>query len=225
MASSFSSKPYIFNRENLERYTDGLYCRACKHAAAGTCPFEATYEELSDELFPRLNQRDDTTLPYRPPQHERPAPAPKYASPGDRPLLWVHTDGLNPEWPAFRQQPDSPSVFVWDTAWLAAEQITLKRVVFIAECLKEMPAALAIRAGDPAAEVLAAAQAHGSTHILALRTPDPRLQAAAAALARHLPVVWLDPPAFAAGVREQDLKRFSRYWQRAQGSALHPTRA
>ena len=227
VASSFSSKPYIFNRENLERYTDGLYCRACKHAAAGTCPFEATYEELSDELFPRLHDRGDgtTTLPYLPPLRERPAPAPLSPSVGDRPLLWVHTDGLNPEWPAFREHPNSPSVFVWDTAWLAAEQITLKRVVFIAECLREMPPALAIHAGDPASEILAAARAHGSTHVLALRTPDPRLQAAALTVRQHLPVVWLDPPAFAAGVREGDLKRFSRYWQRAQSSALHPTRA
>ncbi len=229
VASSFSSKPYIFNRENLERYTDSVYCRACKHAAAGTCPFEATYEELSDELFPRLHarpdQQDDATLPYRPPLHERPAAALRSAAAGDRPLLWVHTDGLNPEWPAFKQYPDSPSMYVWDTAWLAGEQITLKRLVFIAESLQEMPPALPIAAGDPAAEILAAAQAHGSTHVLALRTPDPRLQAAALTIAQQLPVVWLDPPPFAAGVREGDLKRFSRYWQRAQGSALQPTRA
>ncbi len=228
VASSFSSKPYIFNRENLERYTDGVYCRACRHATDGTCPFEATYEELSDELFPRLHDRDDdTTHPYRPPSHERPAFSQRPAPLGGRPLLWVHTDGLNPAWPAFQEQPDSPSVFVWDTAWLAAEQITLKRILFLAECLREMPPALLIHAGDPATEVLAAAQAHrsthGITHVLALRTPDPRLQAAALTIGQHLPVIWLDPPPFAAGVREQDLKRFSRYWQRAQGSALRPT--
>ncbi|MDZ4878442.1 MAG: hypothetical protein CLLPBCKN_007877 [Chroococcidiopsis cubana SAG 39.79] len=29
VASTFSHKPYFFNRENLERYTNGVYCREC----------------------------------------------------------------------------------------------------------------------------------------------------------------------------------------------------
>ena len=38
VASTFASTPYIFNRENLERFTEGRYCRVCKHADTGTCP-------------------------------------------------------------------------------------------------------------------------------------------------------------------------------------------
>jgi deoxyribodipyrimidine photo-lyase len=49
VASSFSNKPYFFNRENLERHTDGLYCRVCRHY--GSCPFEGAYEDLSQKLF------------------------------------------------------------------------------------------------------------------------------------------------------------------------------
>ena len=51
VASSFSHKPYIFNRANLERYSGGRYCASCALAAAG-CPFEASYEELQARLFP-----------------------------------------------------------------------------------------------------------------------------------------------------------------------------
>ncbi len=51
VASTFGSKPYIFNRENLERYTAGVYCANCPSRNA--CPFDKTYEELSAELFPR----------------------------------------------------------------------------------------------------------------------------------------------------------------------------
>ena len=49
VASTFSHKPYFFNRENVEKYTDGLYCGAC--AARSDCPFNASYEQLSDRLF------------------------------------------------------------------------------------------------------------------------------------------------------------------------------
>jgi deoxyribodipyrimidine photo-lyase len=51
VASSFSSKPYMFNRENLERFSSGRFCRDCALAGAG-CPFEASYEQLQADLFP-----------------------------------------------------------------------------------------------------------------------------------------------------------------------------
>lgn len=51
VASTFSSKPYIFNRENLERYTDSIYCANCPSKQA--CPFEADYATLSAKLFPK----------------------------------------------------------------------------------------------------------------------------------------------------------------------------
>jgi deoxyribodipyrimidine photo-lyase len=53
VASTFSSKPYFFNRDNLEQFTDGLYCRQCRHYRTG-CPFEATYDDLQRRLFPRV---------------------------------------------------------------------------------------------------------------------------------------------------------------------------
>ncbi len=49
VASTFSHKPYFFNRENLEKYTGGIYCRVCP--ARGNCDFEGTYDELSERLF------------------------------------------------------------------------------------------------------------------------------------------------------------------------------
>lgn len=49
VASTFGQKPYIFNRENLERFTGGAYCDAC--ARSGDCPFDASYEALDRRLF------------------------------------------------------------------------------------------------------------------------------------------------------------------------------
>ena len=50
MASSFSHKPYFFNRGNLERYSNGSFCRSCPLSEEG-CPFEASYDQLEAELF------------------------------------------------------------------------------------------------------------------------------------------------------------------------------
>ncbi|MEM7726922.1 MAG: FAD-binding domain-containing protein [Cyanobacteria bacterium P01_A01_bin.45] len=51
VASTFSHKPYFFNRENLERYTNGIYCRECP--LYGRCDFEGSYEELEEKIFPK----------------------------------------------------------------------------------------------------------------------------------------------------------------------------
>jgi deoxyribodipyrimidine photo-lyase len=53
VASTFSHKPYFFNRENLERYSEGKYCQPCP--LYGQCDFEGSYEQLSDRLFPHAN--------------------------------------------------------------------------------------------------------------------------------------------------------------------------
>ena len=225
VASTFASKPYIFNRENLERYTVGVFCRTCPHAQARTCPFEQDYESLEQTLFPRLHSATDPNALPLPPDPYTPAvakPSPKISG---SPLLWIHTDALNPKSPMVVDHPDSPSVFIWDIKWIIESGVKLKRLVFIAECLQEMPGKLEVRTGDPGTEVLAAAKAAGADYVLAQRTPDPSLLAAAASIERHLPVVWYDAPPFVESSRSFDLKRFSRYWQRAQTSAMLPTRS
>jgi deoxyribodipyrimidine photo-lyase len=51
VASTFSARPYIFSRENLEKYTGGAHCRQCP--VRQNCPFDESYEVLSAELFPK----------------------------------------------------------------------------------------------------------------------------------------------------------------------------
>ncbi len=219
VASTFSNKPYFFNRENLERYTNSLYCQTCSLRA--NCPLDATYEDLESTLFrisPEPNQPPDATPLRTHPPGRQPS------LPGTRPLLWIHTDSLNPESILFSQHPDAPACFVWDEAWLREDAISSKRVVFLNECLAEMPPAVTIRRGDLVRQILTAASDARADHILAQRSPDPRLLAAAATISLTLPVLWVDPPAFADNSQSYELKRFSRYWKRAQPSATRPTR-
>ncbi|WP_341731427.1 FAD-binding domain-containing protein [Microcoleus sp. EPA2] len=56
VASTFSHKAYFFNRENLERYTKGVYCGDCP--LYGQCDFEGSYEYLEGKLFPGAEKVD-----------------------------------------------------------------------------------------------------------------------------------------------------------------------
>ena len=224
VASTFSSAAYIFNRENLQRYTDDAYCSICPHAKAASCPFDHSYEALEQTLFPQWQERIQDAGPVQAVTYVEAAEKPVPQTVNGIALLWHHTDGLNPASPMMTAHPGAPAVFVWDTGWLIPSSISMKRVQFIAECLLEMPGRIDLRVGEPAQELLAAAQAVGADYIVAQSTPDPRLLAAAAQARQHLPVLWYDPPAFVETSRGLDLKRFSRYWKRAQNSAMQHTR-
>ena len=50
VASTFSHKPYFFNRENVEKFSQGSYCQACP--LYGRCDFEGSYPALEQRLFP-----------------------------------------------------------------------------------------------------------------------------------------------------------------------------
>ena len=292
VASSFSSKPYIFNRANLERFAGPSFCETCPAAArgwagaAGGCPFEASYEALQERLFPglpsvtgpgaerglasgggsgerplaafapghpqTLQARSGPAAPQLavPAQSAVPklAPSaqsafsqsavsqpgvPEPAAPGAdqlrAPVLWIHAEALGPANAALRAHPHRPAVFVFDPVAADQEPWGLKRLVFIYECLLELP--VTIRAGDPVAELLAFVVRCGADGVVTTRAVDPRLRAISARLAERVPVAVLEPEPLVSADREPpgageqaasavgtlpDLRRFSRYWRWAE---------
>ncbi|QPN67567.1 FAD-binding domain-containing protein [Synechococcus sp. CBW1006] len=147
VASSFSTKPYIFNRANLERYGGQSLCARCPAArrggpdAPGGCPFDADYEQLQQQLFPWATEAPPASAPApQTPSPPPPAPEPSTASafglavsagplaptgtsrpnpdPPQRPVLWIHGEALGPANPALRAYPGRPALFVFDSAWL-----------------------------------------------------------------------------------------------------------
>jgi len=56
VASTFSHKPYFFNRSNLEKYTNGVYCRDCP--LKGHCDFEGSYEAIAQRILPHADLPD-----------------------------------------------------------------------------------------------------------------------------------------------------------------------
>ncbi|WP_390625500.1 FAD-binding domain-containing protein [Vulcanococcus limneticus] len=230
VASCFSTKPYLFNRANLERYGGDRFCRGCRAAAAGTCPFEASYEQLQARLFGEQAPARSPSDSVGPPVKGGAAPAAALPSPA-RPVLWIHGEALGPANPALRAHPGRPALFVFDDALIAghttttsgdgaaaggaASPLNLKRLAFLQECLLELP--VTIRRGDGAAELLAFAQRHGADAIVTSAGVDPRFEAIRARLAAALPVQVLTPEPFVALKEEEtDLGRFGRYWRRAE---------
>lgn len=230
VASSFSHKPYLFNRANLERFSGGGFCAGCPLAdrrGPGGCPFDASYEALQARLF---RPQDPWAEAVVPPSLPLPA-AP--VSPPRRPLVWVHGEALGLANPALRAHPDAPALFVFDTELIEGRTATSGghaeagggpvplapgRLRFLRECLAELP--VAVREGDVARELLAAAAAAGADAIVTSRAVDPRFAAIAARVAAALPLRILEPEPFVDLPREgagaPDLRRFSRYWRRAE---------
>ena len=241
VASSFSHKPYIFNRANLERFSGGRYCGDCPRAGRGGaagCPFEASYEDLQTRLFLPLAGQKEGRMPEQGPPQPALAAAAQPASPVAslrRPLVWVHEEALGAANPALLAHPDAPAVAVLDADWIAGRAAAAQgpgssassagegppapgRLRFLRACLAELP--VPVREGDVAAQILAAAEEHGCDGLVTSRPVDPRLLRSAARLAAVLPLQMLEPEPFVAlpfeGQAAPDLRRFSRYWRRAE---------
>jgi hypothetical protein len=137
-------------------------------------------------------------------------------------IIWVHGDCLSSEGPALTTYPGAPAIWVWDDALLEQWRISLKRIIFIYECLLDLP--IIIRRGDVAAEVAAFAQEHNAGRVATAESPSPRFRIIQHELARTLTVETLPVAPFLAYDRPLDLKRFSRYWKIAEQYVFKPTR-
>lgn len=136
-----------------------------------------------------------------------------------RPVVWVHADCLSPQHPALLAYPDAPALFVWDEALLSNLRISLKRIVFIYECLLELP--VSIRRGDVAAEVLAFASEQQADGVVTSASPSPRFAAISTRIAAQRPLRALPVEPFVHVEQRLDLARFSRYWRAVEARVLN----
>ena len=128
------------------------------------------------------------------------------------PVVWIHADCLNPHQAALQRHPESPAIFVWDEDLLRHRQLSLKRIVFIYECLLELP--LTIQRGDVSAEIIAFAAKHRANTVVTTHSVSPGFNRICQALRQHgLSVELYEAEPFVTPPREPDLRRFSRYWR------------
>ncbi|MGJ8561122.1 MAG: hypothetical protein ACSHX3_12875 [Litorimonas sp.] len=131
-------------------------------------------------------------------------------------IVWVHADALSRQHPVFAAAPENArAVYVWDADDLAQRGWSLKRCVFVLECLADMN--VDILQGSTV-DVLSAIRAD---RIFTPATPDPHRLHVIDALTSRIVVVPSDP--FVTVPEGTDMGRFFRYWNKAKRSALRPT--
>jgi len=191
IASTFSSKPYYFNKESLARYTGELHCAGCQVK----CPFDDTYEALGERLFTQPPAPAAKVYPIKPLPMKMPSGFKTVA-------VFVHDEMLSAAHELMKKP--FPKIFVFDPQlhgnW------PLNRLQFMADCLSEM-SGVEVWAGDTN-EVL---MSRGVGQLITQDTPNKKVKEL---LAPFFPQ-W-EPVARLVNVEisEKRMKRFSRYWEK-----------
>jgi hypothetical protein len=128
-----------------------------------------------------------------------------------KPLVWIHTDALNSRLIEAAGQ-GTPALFVFDPEQIAGW--SLNRIQFVYECLLELP--VEIRRGPALTEIQRFAIENGCSQLLVSASPDPWIRHTVERLRASLPVQLQQPEPFVDLPPGIDLKRFSRYWQKAE---------
>jgi hypothetical protein len=135
----------------------------------------------------------------------------------EKAVVWIHGDCLRPTNPALLACPGAPAILCWDDDLLRQWRISLKRLTFIYECLLELP--VIIRRRDVATQVLAFADDHGASRVVTSPSPSSRFSRIKKAIERRIPVEVLEEEPFLDTSAEFDLRRFYRFWRRAEAFA------
>ena len=199
VASTFGSKPYFFNKENLSKYSANQFCQNCQAA----CPFDDSYEALSDRLF------EPSSAPVKIYKKPMLRPSPKIS--GQHAIVLFHDEMLSSENACYAMP--QKKVFVFDPN--LQYEWALHRLQFIADCLVEMPE-VEVWVGRTS-NVLAAL---GVASLITQNTPNLMFKSQL----QGYQVDYLAEPAaydseLATNITAKDLKRFSKYWA-IVGSAI-----
>lgn len=197
VASTFSSKPYFFNKENLAKYSLNQFCEKC----TAKCPFDDSYSNLEKKLFQSTVQAP-RRLTTSAAQDSKPAK-------DDKTIVWIHDEMLNPVHPLM----DAPheKIFIFDPNFYQAWSIL--RLQFIADCLAQIPK-LSIWVG-----VTSEVFAHLNVQkIISQQTPNTLIKAQA----HGYQVEWVAEKnvSSAASGDINNLSSFSKFWKIASQDFL-----
>ncbi|NOU41536.1 MAG: DNA photolyase [Methylotenera sp.] len=197
VTSTFSSKPYYFNKENISRYTGERYCANCK----AICPFDDSYEALNERLFNKAPASSAKQYPIKLLPMTVPSSFKAIA-------IYVHDEMLSAAHDLFKRP--FPKFFVFDPQLYG--HWSLNRLQFLADCLSEMDG-VEVWFGDTY-EVLIS---RGVGQVITQDTPNRKIKALLAPFAPK----WQPEAQFVdVKISSKRLKRFSRYWEKVAPLAL-----
>ena len=217
VASTFGAKPYYTNREAIVKFSAGRFGK--RNEGRGSDPLDAEYAAVQDRLFPTgpeatQDAGEGLGMDLR---SSSPRPPDGWERRGDRAgsrVAWVHGDMLRPDHPALRG--DVEGVYVFDDNLIRDAGSSLKPIGFVYECLLEMPRVTILRSddfgGSVADAVRAFAASRGADQVVTGAGPSPFVEK----IADELDAVVVGAEPFVELEGSIDLKRFSRYWKKAE---------
>ncbi len=232
VASTFAAKPYYFNRENLARYTQDAYCSVCPLLHNG-CPFEGSYEEVAERIFPATSTDQEQQGPVQTPlmkrlsghlEHNKSSSEVDNNPLTSAAMVWINEDSFDPNGPALSANPQATPFFAFDEATIESAGWTLKRIAFIYECLLEVPGVQIYKGAS--VEVLFSqlmlhqGQNNAPPLLATTASIDPRLQQIMSRLNEQVLTRLYEIEPFIRDVRIRDLRRFSRYWQNVEHKVI-----
>lgn len=219
VASTWRRAPYIWNRDNLLDNGGERCCSRCPLRDSG-CPFEMSYAQLTERLFPDGPQPVEPGGEVRELLRSVPGAVPDDPAPSAGPVLvWVNGERLSPTNEAITAYPQAPAVFVWDEELWERHRYAPSRAVFIGQCLEEM--AVTQERGDVAEILQRRAQAEGARAIATTSSPSPRFADIVATLRESgLEVLVHRPEPFVTAPDRLDLRRHASYWHAVKAAAL-----
>ncbi len=197
IASTFSHKPYFFNQENLAKYTHHQYCHTC----TAQCPFRDSYSNLEIKLFQPTEQSPRRASDFIPvlPTHQS----------GDKTIIWVHDEMLNPNHPLMSLPHEK--VFIFSPDYY--KNWSILRLQFIADCLAEL-SDVSIWIGEPI-EVFRSLNVY---KILTQETPNHTLKNQASGYL----IDWTSEKRISSAAKAglESISSFSRFWKIAKHDFL-----
>ena len=221
--STFASKPYFMNKQNVATFSGGKWCDAC----TAKCPFDADYFTLQHHLFAgstaplaMRNAQVDTrsVLPTTPTVPDDIGPLPLASD-----LVWVHDAAMSWDDGALKANPTAAVAFVFDEPSLRAEPWAYHRFAFVLDGLDDLFAHLPnatklTLVGGPAERLATLARKLGATTIHVSEHPNPWVVETVEQLRLNFRVIVHPRPMFAEYPDEP--KRFSRYWEKVAPQVL-----
>lgn len=196
VSSTFSHKPYFFNQENLAKYTHHQYCETCQ----AKCPFNDSYENLSNTLFKPSQQAARQQKPVLPIIENKPL--------GKQTIVWIHDEMLSSNHPLLTQPYEK--IFIIDPDFY--QNWSIIRLQFIADCLIEMPD-VKVWIGN-SSEIFALLN---TQKIITQNTPNLKLKQQT----NGYPVMWHpEEKVCSAHFTTADIKSFSRFWKIASNDFI-----
>lgn len=192
VASTFSSKPYYFNKESLARYTGEKYCATCKEK----CPFDDSHEHLGERLFKSSDAESAKKYVIKP------SPI-NVSSDFNAMAVFVHDEMLCASNPLM--QKPFPKFFVFDPELYG--HWSLNRLQFMADCLSEL-----INVEVWVGSIYDVLTHRGVGKVITQDTPNLKIKER---LRPFSPRLESTPALIDVEMSHNRLKRFSRYWEKA----------